>query len=47
MTDKPEVFTVQDSQELQGLTYEVQGTISEMTDHEAKIHSLESQVAGL
>ena len=47
MTDKPEVFTVQDSQELQGLTYEIQGTTSEMMDHEAKIHSLESQVAGL
>ena len=40
MTDKPEVFTVQDSQELQGLTYEIQGTTSEMMDHEAEIHSL-------
>ena len=47
MTDKPEVFTVQDSQELQGLTYEIQGTTSEMMDHEAEIHSLKSQIAGL
>ena len=47
MTDKPEVFTVQDSQELQGLTYEIQGTTSEMMDHEAEIHSLKAQVAGL
>ena len=47
MSDKPEVFTVQDSQELQGLTYEVQGTVSEMTDHEAEIHSLKAQIAGL
>ena len=44
MTDKPEVFTVQDSQELQGLTYEIQGTTSEMMDHEAEIHSLKAQV---
>ena len=47
MTEKPEVFTVQDSQELQGLTYEIQGTTSEMMDHEAEIHSLKAQVAGL
>ena len=47
MTDKPEVFTVEDSQELQGLTYELQGTTSEMMDHEAEIHSLKAQIAGL
>ena len=30
MTDKPEVFTVQDSQELQGLNIELVGMNSEM-----------------
>ena len=47
MTDKPEVFTVQDSQELQGLNIELVGMNSEMMDHEAEIHSLKAQIAGL